>query len=273
MATPLNHARILAINSLQSYAGATIKAGTLGLEDPGFMLTSDTYKKAKVTGSSIDIEFDFDLSAEHPYYLVDTFCIGATNILQLNPAGISINITGVDSEDSPVDVIVGYDTVPQYNALNNTSLMVEAPIPINLKSIKIVITGLTNFQDAYIGNMSVGRSLQFPRPFWSGYTPAKLNAEVSYYNATTETGNWVSRDVRKKGYSTSASWSNLPSNFINSFEFIKFVESAIRKPFYFSWNMLQYPYDTLYCSTDKVKPSLSGTRDYWDLSIDLKVHG
>jgi len=89
----------------------------------------------------------------------------------------------------------------------------------------------------------------------------------------TEGGNIIGTNIRRIGYSSSASWSNLENDWYRTY-FQPFVISARTLPFYFAWNLSQYALDVGYCSTDEdITPSYSGTLDYFNVGFDMEAVG
>lgn len=282
MAQPLNHARIqfhnliqgIGFNGAQQIRQYTPPTNAVNVINPEYAITDDTYNVATFNGtSSVDYDFPTTDTGENSF-IIDTVCIGATNIRTC----FSVFGGGVIRAEykDPVD---GLYYLLAEQTLGSSTFKINKPVFLHIENfvtaegVRIIFQPFNGTDVCYIGNISAGISMQMRRPFFGDYAPAHLSAVTKNYSATTESGEWVSRDVQYSQYETSASWSNLPGSFIRGSTFRVFIEHARRRPFYMAWNILQFPDDVIYCSTMDVKPAYSGTKELMSLALDLKVHG
>ena len=88
----------------------------------------------------------------------------------------------------------------------------------------------------------------------------------------TEGGNFVGEQIRRMGFNTSVSFSNLENDWYR-FYFQPFVIHARTLPYYFAWNLSQYPLDVGYCKTSADISPAYGTRDTFDVGFDMVGFG
>ena len=245
----LNHARILYDNLLLG-STVSINAGANG----GFTLIPNTADRWTVTNGGA-ITFELAEAVD-----MDTVCIGSHNLGSVGYA------TGVEYSPDLVTAFAAFKV--GQNPPDDAALMFHNTSTVSVRRLKVTISGTGN---AFVGSIYAGIALQMQRPFFSGYSPLPLAAKTIKYMSRTEGGNIIGTDIRRIGYSSSASWSNLENDWYR-FYFQPFVISARTLPFYFSWNQLQYPLDVGYCMTSEdITPSYSGTLDYFNVSFDLEA--
>ena len=246
----LNHARILYDNSL---LGSTVSA-TAGLNE-SFTLIPNTADRWTVSdGGAIT----FVLAANAS---IDTVCIGAHNLGSVGQTAAVTYATTLGGAFS------SFDTAQSPS--EDTAMMFHISSSISIREIKITLTGTG---DAFIGSIYAGIALQMQRPFFAGHTPINLSAVTSRYSSMSEGGNFVGEEIRRLGYKTSADWSNLENDWYR-FYFQPFVKSARTLPYYFAWNLLQYPLDVGYCKTSEdISPSY-GVKTRLNVSFSMVGFG
>lgn len=245
----LNHARILHRNLL---TGATASAGSGS--NPAFSLLPNTFER-----------FEFTATVTLTYVLpsnvtIDTVCVGAHNL------------------GNKYSVVVSYKsttggTIVSFGAktpTTNDAIMLHSASKANIKELIITFTGSGS---GYVGVTSAGIAMQMPRPFFSGHSPLPLSAVTQYSNSITETGQFVGREIKSRGFETSVSWDNLPSSFVRG-DFFAFIQDAKLLPFFFAWNLLLYPDDVGYVAVNEdITPTLNGKRTLMSVGFNLQGHG
>lgn len=248
---PLNHARILYNNVLFNYTDVTVTNAQNG----AFALTPNTWQKWTFTGgNTITIELPAAID-------IDTICIGAHNLGSKNYT--------VGAEWSP-DLVSGFTPLtPGKNPDTDAPLMFHlngSTVPA--RRIKILLaTGTTS---AGIGYISAGISLQMQRPFFNGHTPITDGDVTDYYSNRTESGEIIGQQIRRKGFETSADWQNIDDTWYREY-FAPFKQEAKLRPFFFAWNLLEYPNDVGFCriAQDISAPMQNGTRTKRSISMKL----
>lgn len=122
----------------------------------------------------------------------------------------------------------------------------------------------------YVAYVSAGIALQLQRPFFAGHLPI-TDADQSDINyGRTQSGQIISNMLTRKGLSTSISVKNLNDAWVNQY-FEPFRQAAKLKPFFFAWNLLQYPNDVGFCrTTEDIKTVYSGARNLHDVNFNLQ---
>ena len=214
---PLNHARILYDNTLQSYTsiGDTQVTGTAANA-----LKPNTFERWSFTGNN---SFQLFLSDGAP---VDTICIGGHNFI-----GTTVRFY--------YDEGAGEVLLETRNPLTNDPIMVHTETAFNPNAIRVEVTGSGSLFAAYI---SAGVSLQMQRPFFNGHTPITDADVTSYYHNKTESGNIIGQAIRSQGYKTSYSWNNIDDTWYRTY-FAPFKQAIKTQPFFIAWNLLEYPLD------------------------------
>ena len=243
----LNHARIM-YDSVLSSATVFANVGT----NPRFPLIPNTAQRWAFTATTSN-EITFTLPANRD---IDTVCIGAHNL---------VNATVSFSYDSDV---LGYsEFAPDAVTVNDNAIMAHISSSVSVKRLKITITGVTG--SFYVGSIYAGIALQMQRPFFGGHTPAVLARQADYYGSMSESGNFIGVEVRRRALESDASWKNLTDTWYRQY-FVPFLTSAEVLPFYFAWNLKQYPTDVAYCKNiTNVAPSYSGQRNLMTVGIPL----
>jgi hypothetical protein len=214
---PLNHARILYENTMQSYAsiGDSQSTGTAINA-----LKPNTFERWSFTGSN---SFQLFLSDGAP---VDTICIGGHNF---------INTTVKLYYDMGAGEVLLETRAPA----TNDPIMVHTSTSFNPVSIRVEVIGVGQLFAAYI---SAGVSLQMQRPFFNGHTPITDADVTSYYHNKTESGNIIGQAIRSRGYKTNYDWQNLDDSWYRQY-IPPFKEAIKSQPFFIAWNLLEYPLD------------------------------
>ena len=247
----LNHARILYDNLLLGSAVA-VSAGDNG----SFTLIPNTADRWTTTSGSRTITYTLAANAD-----IDTVCIGAHN---LGSSGYSVT---VDYSIDLVTAFASFDT--SQNPVDDAAMMFHLSSSVSVRRLRITVSGTGNI---FVGSVYAGIALQMQRPFFAGHAPITLSATTTRYSSMTEGGNFVGEQIRRLGYKTSADWANLENDWYR-FYFQPFVISARTLPFYFAWNLLQYPLDVGYCKTSEDISPAYGVKTRFNVSFSMVGFG
>lgn len=243
---PLNHARIL-YNNIMANASVSVDTGDGELG----VLIPTTIDRYVFTNTAV---MTFTLPTAQ---LMDTVCIGAHSL-----QGYTV-LAEYDDDDAGTFT----NLAPEKTVSGTTAVMIHRQSFVTVKRLKITLTG-TGINNC-IAVIYGGISLQVQRPYYGGSTPINLNPVTSYYNARTETGNFVGREIRSKDYKVSPSWKNLTDDWYRTY-FTRFTKSAQALPFFFAWNLLEHPYDVGLCITEgDISPSYQGKLNFVQVSADF----
>ncbi len=249
---PLRNPRILYDNALLSYDSITSTEGV-----PVNAIAPNTWQK-----------WEFDSTATNSAILVrlpeavtmDTICIGAHNLGSI-AATVSITYS--------TDGVAFVDWEPDFTVSEDTAIMSYIETPRQVKAIQIfVLNGVEGL--GVIGYISAGEALQMQRPIFNGHTPITDADVTEYYANRTESGEIINQDIRLMGYQSSADFSNLDDTWYRTY-FAPFKQSAKKLPYFFAWNLDEYPQDVGLCraSSDMSAPMQNGTRTKRSVSIPL----
>jgi hypothetical protein len=243
---PLNHARILYDNLLLT-STVTSTGGT----GDSLTLSPNTFERWTLTAAA-NVKYEFSTNVD-----VDTVCIGAQDFI-----GETISVYYSATTGGSL-VLIGSHLVTDTHAV-----MFHLTSSVSVADLEIRSTGA-----GYAGVIYAGEALQMQRPFFSGHTPLPLGAVTDYFSSRTDTGEFIGRQIRRRGYESDASWKHLTDSWYRTY-FQPFVESAKINPFFIAWNLLEQDADVGYCWTDAdIAPSYMGILDFFEVSMNLKAHG
>lgn len=254
---PLNHARILYVNKLQQYN--TITASNEVASNPVInALKPNTHETWRFTTSSSVMQVDFG----GPTQSIDMLCIGSHN---LHRAGATIEVW---YEPEPGGTFVQFDVTKEPEYTESQPIVFYSETAVDALTIEVRITGATGVPT--IGYISAGIALQMQRPFFNGHTPINDADVTEYYSNRSESGEIIGQMIRRQGYETTAEWQNIDDTWYRSF-FAPFKQAAKLNPFFFCWNLLEYPEDTGFCRINKdvSAPMQNGTRTKRSISMTL----
>lgn len=224
---PLNHARILYENVLQGYNSIT-DTGPTGTAINA--IKPNTWERWKFSTAANTLIIDFSTAVDF-----DTVCIASHN---LSNAGATV---AVYYEPEPGGVFLELDTK---TPTNNEPICFYSETLLDALTIEIRITGASGVPQ--IGYISAGESLQMQRPFFNGHIPITDGDVTEYYSNRTESGEIIGQQIRRQGYQTSADWRYIDDTWYRTY-FDPFKKAAKLTPFFFMWNLLEYPDDVGFC--------------------------
>ena len=246
----LKHARILYLNKLIGSSVVT-SAGTNG----SLVLIPNTADRWVITaGGSIT----FTLSSA---VNMDSVAIGAHNL------GSTNHIVSVEYSGSTSGAFSTFKV--SQTPTEDTAMMFHNSASVSVRRLKITCTGSGS---AFVGSIYAGIALQMQRPFFAGHSPLPLSAKTVRYSSVTEGGNFVGEQIRRLGFRSSAPFKNLSNDWYRLY-FQPFVVHARTLPYFFAWNLEQYPTDVGYCKTSEdITPSY-GSLDMFNVSFDMVGFG
>ncbi len=109
-----------------------------------------------------------------------------------------------------------------------------------------------NIKPGAIFHMAVcmaGQAIQMPFGMPKGFVPPRHNIQLSTLTNQSENGAFVGRSVIREGYKTEIKQPRVPTTWLRN-EGMKFVNHAIKKPFFFQWSDRYFPTDSAYCWLD-----------------------
>ena len=246
----LKHARILYINDLLG-STVTTSAGTNG----SLVLIPNTADRWAITaGGAITFTLPAAVS-------MDSVAIGAHNL------GSTDHVVSVEYSTSTTGTFSTFKTAQ--TPADDTAMMFHNAVSLSVRRLKITCTGSGS---AFVGSIYAGVSLQMQRPFFSGHSPLPLSAKTVRYSSMTEGGNFVGEQIRRLGFRSSAPFKNITNDWYRTY-FQPFVIHARTLPFFFAWNLEQYPTDVGYCKTNEDITPTYGSLDMFNVSFDMVGFG
>ena len=244
----LNHARIL-YNSVLTGSATSTDNGV----NPSYPLIPNTAQRWTTAVNSF-IKFTMPVNNN-----IDTVCIGAHN---LPSGGYTVQVFYRNTDGGTL-ISFASSMIPT----DNNAIMFHRASLVSAKVIEVYITSGSG--SAFIGSIYAGIAMQMQRPFFGGHTPTVLARQADYYGSMSESGNFIGVEVRRRSIESGADWKNLTDTWYRQY-FVPFLTSAEILPFYFAWNLLEYPHDVAYCKNiTNIAPSYSGQRDLMTVSIPL----
>lgn len=249
---PLNHARIQWDNVMQVYSTLVDNTGTNTAINALKPNTGERWRFPQTGGSAL---MRTDFAAPKQW---DTVCVGAHNVGSL---GGTVRVQYVPAGGG--GALIFDDIQPE----NDDPIMLHSQALISSQSIQITVFGATGTVE--VGYVSAGVALQMPRPFFGGHSPINDSDVTRYYHNMSESGNIIGQEIRSQGYQTSAQWNNIPDAWCRTY-FGAFKQYAKTNPFFFAWNLLEYPTDVGFVRVNKdINAPYSGTRNLRSISMDL----
>jgi hypothetical protein len=246
----LKHARILYINDLLGSTIAT-SAGTNG----NLVLVPNTADRWAITAGGV-ITFTLPVAVG-----IDSVAIGAHNL------GSTGHVVSVEYSTSTTGTFSTFKTAQ--TPADDTAMMFHNAVSLSVRRLKITCTGSGS---AFVGSIYAGVSLQMQRPFFSGHSPLPLSAKTVRYSSMTEGGNFVGEQIRRLGFRSSAPFKNITNDWYRTY-FQPFVIHARTLPFFFAWNLEQYPTDVGYCKTNEDITPTYGSLDMFNVSFNMVGFG
>jgi len=126
-----------------------------------------------------------------------------------------------------------------------------------------------------VGVVRIGNALTFERPFYSGFTPARMNRATDVIGNVSRTGELLGRSIKRTLLAEQYQWANLtyawvranldgPNGVLQSVE----IDSA-----FLAWRPEVATDDVSYIMRAQTSPpSAMGMRDLWNFSMSAEVY-
>ncbi len=127
-----------------------------------------------------------------------------------------------------------------------------------------------------VGVMQVASALQFERPFYQGFAPARMARRTTITGNMSEGGEFLGRSKIRTSMSSEYNWSNLPYAWVraNLDGTSGLIQSLETEPFFLAWRSAsEQDCDFAWTKSAIASPSLSGPRDLMNFSLDAEVYG
>lgn len=123
---------------------------------------------------------------------------------------------------------------------------------------------------AEIGAVFIGKTLDIITETVAPYTPITFGTVTEKLDSDSESGQFLSRRVIRRGYSAPIAFERLPADWVREVfrPFARYASDG--QPFFVGWNPGQYAGEVAYCWTpDDIVLSYSGFLDEMDCSFTL----
>lgn len=126
-----------------------------------------------------------------------------------------------------------------------------------------------------IGVVRIGDPLVFERPFYAGFTPARMNRATEVLGNISRTGELLGRSVKRTTLSEGYQWSNLTYAWVreNLDGPAGVIQSLETEPAFMAWRPEIVASDVSYLMRAQVSPPQPmGMRDLWSFSMSAEVY-
>lgn len=256
--TPSNgkHARIMHVGVAEAFTVDT--ANTTDVDSSTYAeanvengLTVDKYKP---NATSWTIELDLDGGAAD----INCVCIGSGD---LATSGQTINVQYDNS---------GFTTI------DSSTPTVDDPIMFlfdTKNSATWRITG-SGTSKPTIYNIMLGQVLVMERPFYSGFSPARMNRQSQVIGNLSRTGELLGRSLKRTTLEVEYQWNNLTYTWVraNLDGPTGLIQSLETKQAYVAWRPTEVG-DVDYLMRAEVRPPQAiGMRDLWNFSMSGEAY-
>ena len=221
-------------------------------------LTPNTFERYLPASGAVVAKFQLSASAS-----IDYVAIGAHNIA---------------TQDGGTSVLIQYATsiggtlkdIDSITPLDNGSIMLTFDA---LTVAEIAITTNATTSGLELGVVYAGIALQMEQPIYGDVTPIDLSSKTEYQSVMSDSGQFLGRNVIRKGTEGSYTWRHLNDEWIRS-TFKPFIESAKTLPFFFKWRPDLYDTATVFChTTADIKPAnMGGGSRLMTATISIRGH-
>lgn len=141
---------------------------------------------------------------------------------------------------------------------------------IAVREVTIKVTGGTDIE---IAHLRAGKVLVMEQAIYGGHSPSVLSAETKYQSSISDTGQFLGRNIVRKGSKTTFAWRHLSDTWYRKY-FQPFVIFAKTEPFFIQWRPDLHPDEIIYChTTGDIKPqNMGGATTLLDVSMNVRGH-
>jgi len=196
-----------------------------------------------------------------------------------NFTGNSVAVGAHNLGDTGKTIVIGtsgattgdFTTVYTGAALTNNNAILATFTTGSIRRIQITISGGTgNFS---IGVVYAGAVLTMQQSIYGGHSPVVLSAATEFQNNSSDSGQWLSRTIVRKGLKAQFNFRHLTPSFYRT-NFQHFVRIARTRPFFIKWRPVGYPLETALCWTqDDIRPLNMGIKDFMEVSFSADAYG
>lgn len=215
-------------------------------------LLPNTYERWRPSGGAVTVKFQMTAAAEIDFIGIAAHALAGETFVLQTAETIGGAVTDVEAF-SPAD---------------NSALMTTFE-PRTVQEV-IFTASLSGFNE--IGVIYAGKALQMERNIYGGHSPIALSQKTTYRSPQTETGQFLSKNIIRKGLGSLFAWQFLDPDWYRE-NFQPFVESARTKPFFIQWRPDLYGDEVAYAeTTDDITPvNMGGGSQLMSVSINVRA--
>lgn len=176
-------------------------------------------------------------------------------------AGVSLTVR--TSETFGGSMVDRYSQTPDNNS----------PIIIDLANVTVYEMEIEVGGACEIGIVYAGTLLDMERPIYGGHAPLALNKKTTYQSNMSESGQFLGRQIIRKGSEAEFSWSNLTADWVRN-TLSDFIESARAMPFFIRWRPDIYSSEVSFGHTvgDIRALNQGGGTDLMSVRMKMRAH-
>lgn len=177
-------------------------------------------------------------------------------------------LTGVEIIVQTSATIGGALTTRSTTTPTDNRPIIIALADLTIGDVKILVDGACEIGVVYAGNL-----MEMERPLYGGHSPNDLNPTAVYQSNISESGQFLGRQIIRKGGDTQFNWRNLTAAWVRS-TFAAFVESALTRPFFIQWRPDEYAADISFAHTTGMiaLTNQGGSSELMSASMKVRAH-
>jgi hypothetical protein len=111
------------------------------------------------------------------------------------------------------------------------------------------------------------------RPLFGGHRPINLSAKTVYETNTSDSGNFLGRNIVRSGLQSAYQWKYLEDTWMRDY-FGDFRQAARTTPFFIAWRPADYPTEVVFgWSPDDIAPENMGAGAYMSVGFSVTAYG
>ncbi len=134
---------------------------------------------------------------------------------------------------------------------------------------RLLFSGISATQTLILGQAFVGPTTRVFGGPETGWTPPNLAFNDKFVNSRADGGDFLGRSLIRKGAKTGFNVSAVPAVWVRD-NWEPFLTVAQLQPFYYAWNIVDFPFEVAYCFTeDNVKKPTYQSAAHLNISLDF----
>lgn len=216
-------------------------------------LTPNTWERYRPSSGALTVKWQLPTSASVNYIGIAAHALVGETILVSTAPTVGGALTGVDS----------------ITFVDNDPIMLS----FDTRTIREVIITTTLTVASEIGIIYAGFALEMERTIYGGHSPINLSANTNYQSVISESGQFLGRNIIRKGLTSSFSWQFLDPDWYRE-NFNPFVEAAKLTPFFVKWRPDKYNEEVVFGhTTNDIKPTnMGGGHDLMSVEVSVRAH-